>query len=91
MLFMIGMGLGDENDVTAKGDAAIRSSSLVVLEMYTSILGVNTERLVSQWGASQGVMGRKRLMCVCSSKLSARTAICSRLAPSRLDPLCGAL
>ncbi|CAE7915018.1 DPH5, partial [Symbiodinium sp. KB8] len=50
MLFMIGMGLGDENDVTAKGDAAIRSSSLVVLEMYTSILGVNTERLAEKYG-----------------------------------------
>jgi diphthamide biosynthesis methyltransferase len=48
MLFMIGVGLGDENDVTTKGDAAIRASSLVVLEMYTSILAVNTERLVSQ-------------------------------------------
>lgn len=48
MLFMIGVGLGDENDVTVKGDAAIRASSLVVLEMYTSILAVNTERLVRQ-------------------------------------------
>lgn len=57
MLFMIGMGLGDENDVTAKGDAAIRSSSLVVLEMYTSILGVNTERLVSHRSPSRSTTG----------------------------------
>lgn len=47
MLFIVGVGLGDENDVTAKGDAAIRASDLVVLEMYTSILAVSTDRLVS--------------------------------------------
>ncbi len=48
---MMGGGLGDENDGTAKGEATIRASDLVVLEMYTSILGVNTARLVRQWVA----------------------------------------
>lgn len=43
---MIGLGLGDEKDITVKGLEAIRSSSKVVLEHYTSILGVDKAKLV---------------------------------------------
>jgi hypothetical protein len=46
MLFLIGLGLGDENDVTVKGANAIRSCSKVFLEMYTSVLGVDVKKLV---------------------------------------------
>jgi diphthamide biosynthesis methyltransferase len=46
MLFMIGLGLGDEKDITLKGLEAIKSSDRVFLESYTSILGVNQEVLV---------------------------------------------
>jgi diphthine methyl ester synthase len=46
MLYLIGLGLGDENDVTIKGANAIRSCSKVFLEMYTSVLGVDVEKLV---------------------------------------------
>ncbi|KAL4068679.1 tetrapyrrole methylase [Scleroderma yunnanense] len=45
MLFIVGLGLCDEKDVTVRGLEAIKSSSRVYLEAYTSILMVNKERL----------------------------------------------
>ena len=47
MLYLIGLGLSDEKDVTVRGLEAIKGSSRVYLEAYTSILGVGKERLVS--------------------------------------------
>lgn len=46
VLHLIGLGLGDEKDVTMKGLEAIRKCSKVYLEHYTSLLGVGKERLV---------------------------------------------
>ena len=47
MLYLIGLGLGDERDITVKGLEAIRSCARVFLDAYTSILGVDTAKLVS--------------------------------------------
>lgn len=47
MLYLIGLGLSDEKDITVRGLEAVKSSSRVYLEAYTSILGVGKERLVS--------------------------------------------
>ena len=49
-LWVIGMGLGDERDVTLRGAEAIRSADVVYLEAYTSILGVPLERLEAAFG-----------------------------------------
>jgi diphthine synthase len=46
MLFLIGLGLGDEKDVTIKGLEAIEKCDLIYLEHYTSILTVGKEKLV---------------------------------------------
>lgn len=46
MLFFIGLGLGDEKDITVKGLEAVKSCEKVFLEGYTSILGVDKEALV---------------------------------------------
>jgi diphthine synthase len=40
VFYIIGLGLGDENDVTIKGFNAIKKSHKIFLEAYTSILGV---------------------------------------------------
>jgi diphthine methyl ester synthase len=45
MFYIIGLGLGDNEDVTVKGLNAIKSSERVYLEAYTSILGINKEKL----------------------------------------------
>jgi diphthine synthase len=45
MFYIIGLGLCDEKDITLRGLEAIKSSSRVYLEAYTSILMVQKERL----------------------------------------------
>ena len=40
VFYIIGLGLGDEEDVTVKGLKAIKKSHKIYLEAYTSILGV---------------------------------------------------
>lgn len=45
VLYLIGLGLGDEKDVTIKGFEAIQKCEKVYLEYYTSILGVGKEKL----------------------------------------------
>lgn len=47
VLYVIGLGLGDEKDITVRGLEAVRGSAKVVLEHYTSILGVDKTKLVS--------------------------------------------
>lgn len=46
VLYLIGLGLHDEKDVTVRGLEAIKGSERVYLEAYTSILGIGKERLV---------------------------------------------
>lgn len=45
VLHLVGLGLGDEKDITIRGLEVVRGSSRVYLEAYTSILGVNREKL----------------------------------------------
>ena len=40
VLYIIGLGLADERDITVKGLEAIRASEFIYFEYYTSILGV---------------------------------------------------
>jgi diphthamide biosynthesis methyltransferase len=46
MLYIIGLGLSDEKDITIKGLEAINSCERIYLEAYTSILMVPKEKLV---------------------------------------------
>ncbi len=48
MLYLVGLGLGDQDDITVKGLNAIKSCSKVFLESYTSVLGVDKTTLVIQ-------------------------------------------
>ncbi|KAI9568812.1 diphthine synthase isoform b [Boletus coccyginus] len=50
MLYVIGLGLCDEKDITVRGLEAIQSSTRVYLEAYTSILMVQRERLEAFYG-----------------------------------------
>lgn len=47
MLYIIGLGLYDERDITVRGLEAVKKCTRVYLEAYTSILLVDKERLVS--------------------------------------------
>jgi diphthine methyl ester synthase len=51
VLYLVGLGLGDEDDITVKGLKIVQQCDLVVLEAYTSVLGiVNKERLEELYG-----------------------------------------
>lgn len=59
VLFLIGLGLGDERDVTIKGRDAIASCSKVFLEAYTSVLGVDVPRLEELYGKKMVIADRE--------------------------------
>jgi diphthine methyl ester synthase len=46
MLYLVGLGLADETDITVKGLEVVKRSERVYLEAYTSILHVGKEKLV---------------------------------------------
>lgn len=59
MLYIIGLGLADERDITVKGLEAVRSCQRVYLEAYTSILGVDQHRLEEFYGRDVIVADRE--------------------------------
>jgi diphthine synthase len=46
MLYLVGLGLADETDITVKGLEVVKRAERVYLEAYTSILLVDKEKLV---------------------------------------------
>lgn len=45
MLYLVGLGLGDERDITLRGLDVVKECDEVWLETYTSILGVSRQKL----------------------------------------------
>ena len=45
VLYMIGLGLSDEKDITVKGLEAVKRSKKVYLEHYTAILMIDQQKL----------------------------------------------
>ena len=52
MLYLIGLGLADEQDITIRGFNAVKKCSRVYLEAYTSILHIPKERLEAFYSKS---------------------------------------
>ncbi|XP_002187222.3 diphthine methyl ester synthase [Taeniopygia guttata] len=50
MLYLVGLGLGDAEDITVKGLQAVRRCRRVYLEAYTSVLTVGKEALEEFYG-----------------------------------------
>lgn len=46
MLYLVGLGLADETDITVKGLQIVKKAERVYLEAYTSILLVGKDELV---------------------------------------------
>ena len=57
-LLLVGLGLGNEKDVTVAGLEAIQSSDVVYLEAYTSVLGVKAEKLEEFYGCKIHISDR---------------------------------
>jgi len=47
MLYLVGLGLADEKDITVKGLEVVKNAARVYLEAYTAILLIEKEVLVS--------------------------------------------
>lgn len=64
VLYMIGLGLGDEDDITVKGLKLVQKADFVFLEAYTSVLDgqVNTERLEKAYGCNVPIVVADRDM-----------------------------
>jgi diphthine methyl ester synthase len=43
MLYIVGLGLGDERDITVRGLDAVRSCAKVYMEAYTSLLSLGLD------------------------------------------------
>ena len=50
VFYIIGLGLGDEKDISVKGLETIKSCDKVYLEHYTSVLGVEHSKLEEFYG-----------------------------------------
>ncbi|KZF25164.1 Diphthine synthase [Xylona heveae TC161] len=50
MLYLVGLGLADESDITVKGLEVVKKAARVYLEAYTSILLVDKEKLEAYYG-----------------------------------------
>lgn len=59
VLYVIGLGLSDEKDITVKGLEAVKSCDRVYLEAYTSILMVDKEKLEDFYGKQVIVADRE--------------------------------
>ncbi|RDW79540.1 diphthine synthase [Coleophoma cylindrospora] len=59
MLYLIGLGLGDETDITVKGLEIVRRASRVYLESYTAILLVDVAVLEKYYGREVVVADRE--------------------------------
>ncbi|KAK3323746.1 Diphthine synthase [Cercophora scortea] len=59
MLYLVGLGLSDETDITVKGLEVVKKASRVYLEAYTSILLVDRTVLEAYYGRSIVVADRE--------------------------------
>ncbi|GBG86473.1 hypothetical protein CBR_g41468 [Chara braunii] len=59
MLYLIGLGLGDERDITLRGLEVVKRCSHVYLEAYTSILLVDKPKLEALYGKELVVADRE--------------------------------
>ncbi|OTA55971.1 Diphthine synthase [Hypoxylon sp. EC38] len=59
MLYLVGLGLSDETDITVKGLEIVKKASRVYLEAYTSILLVDQSVLENYYGRSVVVADRE--------------------------------
>ncbi|WYZ46193.1 hypothetical protein EsH8_IX_000418 [Colletotrichum jinshuiense] len=59
MLYLVGLGLSDETDITVKGLEVVKKASRVYLEAYTSILLVDKAVLESYYGREIVVADRE--------------------------------
>lgn len=69
MLYLIGLGLGDAEDITLKGLKIVKSVDKVYLENYTSILNGSVEELEKLYGRALVIVDREMMEQGCKEIL----------------------
>lgn len=64
VLYIVGLGLGDEKDITVRGLEAVKSCTRLYLEFYTSILGIDTQKLEKFYGVEVVLADRNMVVAV---------------------------
>lgn len=67
VLFLIGLGLGDERDITLRGLDCVKACATVYLEHYTSVLGVDKAALEALYGREVVLADRDFVECQAES------------------------
>jgi diphthine synthase len=90
VLYIIGLGLGDEDDITVKGLKLIQSCDVVFLESYTSVLGgVGTKRLQEVYGCPSIIVADRDLVEQQAEDLILEPAVDQKVAFLVVgDPVC---
>lgn len=70
VFYLIGLGLGDERDITVRGLEAVKSCDAVWLEAYTSVLCVGVERLEAFYGRPVKIASREVVESGCDEMLA---------------------
>jgi diphthine synthase len=87
VLYLVGLGLGDEKDIAVWGLETVRRCSKVFLEHYTSVLGVDKAKLEEFYG--KPIILADRYLCESSAEEIYRTAVHEDVALLVVgDPLC---
>lgn len=68
MLYLIGIGLNDEKDITIKGLELVKKADVVYLENYTSVLNVSVDSLEKFYG-KKVILAERELLENNSDKL----------------------
>ena len=70
VFYLVGLGLGDERDITVRGLEAVKKCDQVWLEAYTSVLCVGVERLEAFYGREVKVASREVVESGCDDMLA---------------------
>ena len=87
VLYLVGLGLGDHEDITVRGLKIVRRCLVVYLEHYTSILGIDVKRLEAFY--EREIVLADRLMVESSADTIFAAAVDEEIALLVVgDPLC---
>jgi diphthine synthase len=59
VLYLVGLGLGDEKDITIRGLECVKTCKKLYLEYYTSVLGIDKQKLEEFYGVPIVVADRE--------------------------------
>ena len=74
VLYIIGLGLGDEKDITVRGLELARKCKVLYLEYYTSILGIDNKALEAFYGVEVKLADRNMVES-CAEEIYSRAKV----------------